>query len=129
MRERYGLRVATTADPAAEPAQEDLRVMLFMIVRELLLNVVKYAGVTTARVEMTNHLDEVHILVADEGRGFDPSAQPLRDCVTHGYGLFSIRERLQQVGGQMQIDSAPGQGTQIRVTVPLNPRPARNNGM
>jgi signal transduction histidine kinase len=55
----------------------------------------------------------VEITVADEGSGFDPEIQTGR-----GYGLFSIRERLQHLGGVMRIRSAPGQGTTVTLAVP-----------
>jgi PAS domain S-box-containing protein len=117
MQERYGLQVTATVDPAAEPAEEDLRVMLFTAVRELLLNVVKHAGVAAASIEMTCQHDELRILVSDAGKGFAPSHCPQQTDLTAGYGLFSIRERLHQIGGRLQIDSAPGAGTQACITV------------
>jgi signal transduction histidine kinase len=120
MKERHGLQVTATIDPAAEPAEEDLRVMLFTAVRELLLNVVKHAGVASASIEMTCQHDQLRILVADAGSGFDPSHCPQETDLTAGYGLFSIRERLQQIGGCLQIDSAPGAGTRASITVPAH---------
>ncbi len=120
MQERHGLQVKAAIDPAAEPAEEDLRVMLFHATRELLLNVVKHAGVKSARLDMTREGNLLRIVVADEGVGFDPSDRLRRQDSATGYGLFSIRERIEQLGGHLEIDSSPGCGVRTSLTVPID---------
>lgn len=120
--EKYGLKIELHADPAAEPAAEDIRVLLFQATRELLFNIVKHAGVDTATITLQRIDDRVRLTVADEGAGFDPDrlgqGQP-----AGGFGLFSMRERLQMLGGAFTVDSAPGRGTRITLEAPVGQSP------
>lgn len=121
-KEKYGLSVAVTADEQADPASQEVRVLLFQAVQEFLLNITKHAGVDRARVSLTRlGTDQVHIVVADEGVGFDPAQKQVEKVGTASgsrFGLFSIRERLELMGGWMQIDSQPGLGTRVVVAAP-----------
>src|SRR5690606_18906077 len=87
-------------------------VVLLRVVQEALHNVRKHAGATTVAVELEMLDATVRVQVRDDGAGFDPGA------VTGGYGLGSMRARVEQVGGTLTISSAPGQGTTIRTEVP-----------
>jgi PAS domain S-box-containing protein len=120
MQEKYGLAVDVQADERADPQGEDIRVLLFQAVRELLFNIVKHAGVCRAslRMEQRNG-NQICIAVVDEGAGFDPAAQPSNGSHASGFGLLSIRERLEILGGKLEIDSAPGRGTQATLLAPL----------
>jgi signal transduction histidine kinase len=115
MREEHGLEVTVLADETAEPRDEASRILLFRSVRELLLNVIKHAGVTGALVVLTRiSEDRIRLIVQDEGRGSTAPASPPSQG---GFGLFSIRERLTQMGGSMEIETAPGKGTRAVLTV------------
>lgn len=121
MNEKHGLTVNVQADPDAEPTNDQVRVLLFQAVRELLFNVVKHAGVNKAEVRMTRWADgQVHIVVQDRGVGFGPGAHDVSRPLTGGFGLFSIRERLQLLGGRMEIASVPGEGTDVTLLAPLD---------
>ncbi len=122
MREKYGLAVDVQADDQADPQGEDIRVLLFQAVRELLFNIVKHAGVRHARLG-TQRLDndQIRIVVADDGSGFDPASLLTNGGLAGGFGLLSIRERLEILGGRLQIDSAPGEGTTAMLLAPLLP--------
>ncbi len=63
--------------------------------------------------------DEIHINVEDDGVGFDVSEMTAIATKARGFGLFSIRERLEQLGGRLEIDSKPGSGTKVTVIAPL----------
>lgn len=103
---------------------EGIRVFLFEAVRELLFNVAKHAQTTVAKVTMTQTSDEaVQIEVRDFGAGLDSSQQQTPADSTGGFGLFSIRERAVYLGGQLRIESAPGQGTRAVLSVPIAPTP------
>ncbi len=91
--------------------------MLFHATRELLFNVVKHAGVSAAELRLSSDTNELRIVVADDGVGFDLTRQPLQSTAA-GFGLFSIRERITQLGGRLEIDTAPGQGTRVALIVP-----------
>jgi CheY-like chemotaxis protein len=119
MQEKHGLLVAVQADEAAEPAAEHIRLFLFEAVRELLLNVVKYAQVNRAEVKMRMlQSKEVEITVADNGIGFDPAKLEVQSSTVGGFGLFSIKERLSYLGGRMAVDAAPGKGSRYLLIVP-----------
>lgn len=118
MRENHGLTVELEIDPGINPEKEDITILLFQSIRELLFNVVKHTDVTSARLEMVryggNHL---RITVTDQGSGFDPEKIWEKDA--SGFGLFSIRERLSLLGGSLEIESSPGKGAALSLIVPL----------
>ena len=103
MHETCRLVVDVEADPRAEPASEDLRILLFEATRELLFNVVKHARTSSARVTLSAAPGGgLEIVVSDEGAGFNPAEPKLDRAMATGFGLFSIRERLELLGGRMQ---------------------------
>ena len=129
MGQRYGLATVVEADRRAEPADENLRDLLFLAVQELLFNVVKHAQVDRARVAMTKIAKgEISIEVSDAGIGFDASQMEGRTSPSGGFGLFSIRQRLGLLAGRVEITSAPGQGTRAVIRVPRNPAGHRSTG-
>jgi signal transduction histidine kinase len=101
------------ADPAANPEREDIAILLFQSVRELLFNVVKHAGVKSARLEMTrDESNRLIVTVSDRGVGFEPGAET-------GFGLLSIQERLGNLGGTLRCTSAPGKGSSFSLILPV----------
>ncbi|HUW60531.1 MAG TPA: response regulator [Candidatus Bathyarchaeia archaeon] len=118
MREKHGLTTAVDANEEAEPDSEDIRILLFEAVRELLFNVVKHAQIdeATVLVQKTPN-DEITVTVEDTGAGFDPKSAQDRSGGA-GFGLFSILERFGLVGGHMDIETAPGMGTRVTLRVP-----------
>ncbi len=119
-RDKYKVNVTIDVDPRADSARKDVRTLLFESVRELLFNAVKYAK--TDRVTLALSLDaddHLCIAVTDQGAGFDQARLDDRSPAGHvGWGLFRIRERLTLLGGRLDIDSAPGRGTKVRLTAP-----------
>jgi urea transport system substrate-binding protein len=119
---QYGLHVTFIGDPDAEPHAEAVKVLLFRAVQELLLNIVKHAKVESAEVCLSLRApDTVQIEVTDEGVGFDPAAGR-EDGDPTGFGLVSLRERLEHLGGRVEVQSAPGAGTSVLLMAPLNGR-------
>lgn len=118
MEQNYGLAVAVDADPQAEPETEDVRILLFQSVRELLFNVVKHGEVPRARVKMTRSGRQIRIVVADGGAGFDPARIHTDEACAAGFGLLSIRERLELMGGRLDLSAAPGKGTRVTLYAP-----------
>ncbi len=127
MSERYGLMVQMTGDPvdghghgrSGESIDEEIRVLLFQAVRELLFNIVKHAGVRRATVEVSRlTAGWVKVVVSDAGRGFNPGQLDL-DTTLGGFGLFSIRERLGLFGGRMDVESEPLRGSRVTLLVPM----------
>lgn len=131
MEQHHGLAVRLDAGTPVEGLAADMTAALFQSVRELLLNVVKHSGVLAADVRLqVLPAGEVELSVRDKGRGFDP-AKAERE-VRDRFGLFSIRERLQLLGGRMEVESAAGQGAMVRLRAPLHseeqPGPAKGRG-
>ncbi len=121
MKDKHGLEVSVKADRRIEPESEDVRVLLFQATRELLFNVVKHAQVKKARVHMSRtNRRQVRITVEDKGAGFDPAQSRGGDVLHGGFGLFSIRGRLDLVGGKLDIESAPGRGSRFIMVAPLH---------
>lgn len=122
MAEHYGLHVSLDLDVGYQGANDDLSMLLFQLVRELLFNVVKHAGVQQASVSLAEAGENLVICVTDCGRGFDAVHRPVGGNSTGGgFGLYSVRERLALFGGHLQVDAVPGQGVQATVIVPRAP--------
>ena len=120
MGEKHGLVVELVGEPDVFPGAGDVRVLLYEAVRELLFNVVKHAQVKTATVRVQQAPeDQVQVVVEDCGVGFDPPTVTPVGAAGGGFGLFSIRERLELVGGRLEVASAPGQGSRFTLTAPL----------
>lgn len=96
---------------------ETLSILLFQCARELLLNVVKHAGVPRATVVLRQCKGMLQLEVSDHGAGFDP-VQAER-AANAGFGLLGVRERIHLLGGKVEIRSAPGQGTTVLVNARL----------
>jgi signal transduction histidine kinase len=88
-------------------------VTLFRALRELLINVAKHAAAREARVRIECEEGLLRVIVEDDGQGFDPDEE------SEGFGLLSLRDRLQHLGGRLDIESAPGRGARISAVVPL----------
>ena len=117
--EKYKLAVQVSADPRADSNRKDVRTLLFESVRELLFNAVKYAQTDRITLELELDADDqLCITVTDRGVGFEPARLDDRSTAQVGWGLFRIRERLTLLGGRLDIDSAPGKGTRIRLVAP-----------
>ncbi len=116
MEEVHGLRVGVRAGAPFHVPNEDMRVVLFQSVRELLFNVVKHAETDHATVELCRVDHHLAVTVRDEGRGFDPeAAAPQREG---GFGMANVQERLGLFGARMEVESVPGEGTHVTLFVP-----------
>ncbi|NTU85960.1 MAG: sensor histidine kinase, partial [Chloroflexales bacterium] len=113
-------------EAALTPAQETA---LFRIVQEALNNVRKHAGPTRVHIALRRRENSIALIVQDWGRGFADGGPPQADELEGGVGLESIGERVKLFGGQWQIQSRPGAGTLVEVTLPLGPSTgAQHNG-
>lgn len=118
MRERHQLGIAIRAGQGLPVLTDDINALLFDSTRELLFNVVKYADVDRASVAISADEQRITLIVEDEGKGF--SGKRGRGGRDGGFGLFSIRERLKGLGGEVSVVSREGRGTRILLSVPLN---------
>lgn len=95
-----------------------LQITLYRILQEATNNIVKHAGADRVRVSL-DRIDEVlHLLIEDNGCGFDPASIRCIEGDARGLGLLSMKERTSFSGGTSRITSAPGQGTRIEVSWP-----------
>ena len=96
------------------PSQE---LQVVRIVQEALTNVRKHAKATHARVELTREAGKLVVLVADDGLGFNAAARARGEFPQ--FGLSTMRERAESIGGTLSVSSAPGSGTRVRFELPL----------
>ena len=119
IRTRYGLNCTTKLESPPKPLQEDIQLVVFAAVRELLVNVVKHAQASTAKITMKCRPDFIIVEVSDNGRGFSHKRFALSDLSTGHFGLFSVRSRLVPLGGSLRMISRVGKGTRAIVAVAL----------
>jgi PAS domain S-box-containing protein len=115
----HGISSSFENDQSSKPLNDEVRVFLFQAVRELLVNIAKHSHAQNAKVSVRKQNNSIRITVKDDGIGFDTSKASNYTSVTDGFGLFNIRERLDYLGGRLEIKSKPGQGTQVILLAPL----------
>jgi signal transduction histidine kinase len=115
-RSTHGLDVELEL-PASVDLPMDVQVALLRVAQGALANVVQHAQATQARIALT--IDDLHVglIVSDDGVGFDPAAVRAQAPTSDSFGLQAIRERVEQIGGTLRIDSGPGRGTCVAVSV------------
>jgi len=116
---RHGIRFEFEDDRQPKPMDDEARILLFQAVRELLINVTKHAQARNAKVSVQRDGDNIRINVEDDGVGFDISKLDSYLKENSGFGLFSIRERLNRIRGYLNIESEPGKGIRVTVVAPL----------
>lgn len=106
-------------DDRAEPDDKNVKILLFECARELVLNTIKHADVSEARVSLKKPEDDcIALSVQDKGAGFDPDTLKDRIAEEATFGLFSIQQRVAHIGGEVKIASRPGAGTQATLIAP-----------
>jgi PAS domain S-box-containing protein len=121
--EQYHVPVEFENRAGEEPMEIDRQVILFQIVRELLVNVGKHSQAGQAKVILAQEKQSLQIQVNDDGVGFDATSIYDARGSGGGFGFFSMRERLNYLGGRLEVRSKPGQGSQVILTVPQGSRP------
>ncbi len=118
---RHGILFEFKDDGQPKPLDDEARIFLFQIMRELMINVIKHAKARNVKVSIRRDGDNMRVIVEDNGVGFDTSKI---DFYLRGgcFGLFGIRERLNRIGGCLDIKSEPGHRTRIIIVAPLKPQ-------
>ncbi|MFZ7112011.1 MAG: response regulator [Desulfatiglandales bacterium] len=109
--------------------RNDLRILLFASIRELLLNVIKHAGVNSAQVKMRHESGRITVVVRDRGRGFDADQVWKRADQEQKFGLIAIRERLLHLGGRFHFESAGDGGSTFTLIVPYDDTESIEKGL
>jgi signal transduction histidine kinase len=108
-----GIELTTDLSIASERLDPELETVVYRLVQEALTNIAKHADAAGVTLQVTQAEGRLDVLVSDDGSGFDPDAERT------GFGLTGMRERVELVGGQLQIESKPGSGTRVGAMVPL----------
>ena len=111
-------QLPVSIDADTSRLQEHMEIALYRIAQEALQNVVKHSGAGSAAVELRCDESRVLLRVSDDGRGFDLGARA-EDAASPTYGLRSMAERAELIGGRLTVTSRPGVGTTVTATVPL----------
>jgi signal transduction histidine kinase len=117
---RHGLAVDLVMTGEYPTLPDHHALLLFQSVRELLMNIVKHAAVDRAVIALEVDGGQLLVTVGDTGRGFDVRRLPPTEAGKH-FGLSSVRERIATLGGKLGLESVEGQGTTIRLSVPVQP--------
>ncbi|RYJ42733.1 sensor histidine kinase [Flavobacterium beibuense] len=95
--------------------ENTIEIAIFRMVQELSTNIIKHSHATEASIQLTNHDENINIIIEDNGVGFPPAKTHTSD----GMGLNTIRKKVEQLGGTFTIDSTPGKGTTIIIDLPI----------
>jgi PAS domain S-box-containing protein len=116
--ERTDIDVTLVLDEEARELRSapEVETALFRTTQEALTNVIKHARVERAQVMLQTDAHTLRLTIDDDGMGFDPM-EPIPAGEQHGLGLIGMRERVEAIGGRLELLSAPGQGTRIVVEV------------
>jgi CheY-like chemotaxis protein len=129
MASKHGINVDLVVDMDSPDLAEDVKLLLFESVRELLLNVVKHAKTNSAKVHLgQDEQKNLNVTVSDCGKGFDAERILKESIGTGGFGIFSIRERMALIGGRLEIESALGEGARFSLVVPLGAAQSSDSG-
>jgi two-component system NarL family sensor kinase len=116
----HKLRVQVRAAKFKSKLPPEHAALLFKSINELLTNVVRHSGGSTVLISVAESNDHLQITVSDNGRGCDAN-QVLEGTARSGkFGLFSVRERMRFLGGDMQMESSPNRGTTVELKMPIS---------
>ena len=118
---RSGIWVKVAAEEVSEELTEDHKTCIYRIVQEALHNIVKHASARNVRITVTQEADRLLLSIQDDGRGFNPPQE-------RGMGLIGMEERVSALGGRLVVESAIGEGTLLRVALPLPQTVTANAG-
>jgi signal transduction histidine kinase/ActR/RegA family two-component response regulator len=116
--QRHGLQVIVYDDGKPKPLEKESLRITYQILQELLVNVLKHAQTREATVRLRRSRRTLHLWVRDRGHGFTGSLYPM-PTPEGGFGLFNLREQIDQLGGRVTIRSRPQEGTLVTIRVPL----------
>jgi signal transduction histidine kinase len=117
--EPRGISVSMECTGSDQRLPAEVEVALFRVTQGLISNVVKHSHATSVSIRVECDSSHARLRIEDDGSGFDPEQITEIEPDGRGAGLFTMRERLRLVGGTSRIESSPGKGTRITVTVPI----------
>jgi two-component system, NarL family, sensor histidine kinase UhpB len=120
-----GIGIHFHADPSMKRSSSECELVMFRICQEALTNILRHANASRVEISLAQNCQELKLLIRDDGNGFLPDALRERHQDSErrwGLGLLGMHERAEAVQGSVLVDSAPGLGTSIEVSIPLNNR-------
>ena len=121
--QRHGLKVQVELGANPPRLPDDIAIILYESLRELLNNAHRHAGATQVTLSLQREEDQFVVCVEDDGCGFDADVRRQEALTAGKYGLFSVRERLEAIGGRLEVQSAPGAGTRVVICVRVQEPP------
>ena len=115
-----GLSIQLDVDPLDERLPSEFEIVCVRVAQEALTNSVRHAQAEQVHVELRRQEGEVQLVVRDDGVGFDVQAALERAAHGESLGLLGMRERVSLAGGQIDIVSTPGRGSEVRVRFPTS---------
>jgi signal transduction histidine kinase/ligand-binding sensor domain-containing protein len=120
---RSGVGIAIEAQDGIGRLSPELEIAAFRVVQEAVTNALRHAAASRIEVRLARAGERIELAVQDDGRGFDIDAALARAAQGRHLGLLGIRERVETLGGRVEFRSAPGQGAEIRATLPVEVLP------
>ncbi len=120
---QHGIEASFISDDRPKPLGDDIKVLLFQAVSELMVNAVKHSRARNLKVCLRRDDGHLQVRVDDDGQGFEMERLKPSLGKYQGFGLFSIRERLEPFGGTLEVKSTPQRGTRVIVSVPIEASP------
>jgi signal transduction histidine kinase/ligand-binding sensor domain-containing protein len=117
--ERTGIRIRIRGDQDLGPLPADVPITAFRVVQEAVTNAIRHSGAVSVDVSVRRNGARLDLDVEDDGRGFDVGDTMERAAVGKSLGLLGMKERVGMLSGEIEIDSAPGTGTRVRVHLPV----------
>ncbi len=112
-----GMAIEAKFDMVDDAFPRDAAANLYRIVQEGINNILKHSQAKSARITLERDLREIRLVMADDGRGFNPGEKG------KGMGLKNMNERARILGGRLKLDSTPGKGVRVEIIIPISPRP------
>ena len=119
LRAENSIHYVFSDDGAPKPLAEDVRIVLYQSVRELLINIIKHAQAREVAFDIARQDNSVRIAIIDDGVGFDAESILSAPSRSQSFGLFTVKERLDHIGGSLDIHSRIGQGSRITLAARL----------
>jgi signal transduction histidine kinase len=113
---KAGLRAELSLPEDGGPIPREIAIALFRIVQEGITNIIRHAGAQSVALQLALECETCHIRLRDDGSGFDATDPKFR----WSHGITGMRQRVRALGGQFDIESVPGAGTTLRVSIPLS---------
>jgi signal transduction histidine kinase len=110
---RSGIKVKVSAENVTDSLPDEMRTCIYRVVQEALQNVLRHSGAKCATVTVRQDDHSLDLSVEDDGHGFDPK-------LSRGLGMLGMEERVRQLGGHFEVQSTPGKGSVLRVTLPVS---------